>query len=208
MDNPDPSGTERCNVVPILRWSSLGASRTQLIGVVMREVSVLVTSGALLGLAFSVWGVQAIRSVFLNLPRVEEVRLDWRALLFTVAASLIATALFGLAPALETLRTDIGGRLYHAARSQGRGRRILQRGLVAGQFAVTLVLLLGSGLLIRSYSKLSRVDPGFDSSHIVTFHVGAEWGEDRPTHRTRPAPRREGRRHDQFSARQRSNVAI
>jgi putative ABC transport system permease protein len=161
--------------------SSLGASRAQLIGVVMREVAVLVTSGALLGLAFSIWGVQAIRSVFLNLPRVEEVRLDWRALLFTVAASLIATALFGLAPALETLRTDISGRLYHAARSQGRGRRMLQRGLVASQFAVTLVLLLGSGLLIRSYSKLSRVEPGFDASHVITFHVGAEWSEDRPT---------------------------
>ena len=54
----------------------------------------LVTAGALIGLVLSVWGVKAIRSVFLNLPRVDEVRLDWRAMLFTVAASLIATALF------------------------------------------------------------------------------------------------------------------
>jgi putative ABC transport system permease protein len=56
---------------------------------------------------------------------------------------------------------------------------MLQRGLVACQFAVTLVLLLGSGLLIRSYTKLSRVDPGFDTSRVITFHVGAEWREDR-----------------------------
>ncbi|MDP8979235.1 MAG: ABC transporter permease [Acidobacteriota bacterium] len=158
---------------------SLGAGRGQLVGVVMREVALLIVCGASLGLAFSIWGVQAIRAVFLNLPRVEEVRLDWRALLFTMAASLLATALVGLAPALQTLRTDLSGRLYHAARSQGRGRRMLQRGLVACQFAVTLVLLLGSGLLIRSYTKLSRVDPGFDTSRVISFHVGAEWRENR-----------------------------
>src|SRR5207248_10432784 len=84
-----------------------------------------------------------------------------------------------LAPVLQTLHTDMTGRLYQATRTQARGRRLLQRGLLAAQFAVTLVLLLGTGLLVRSYSKLSRVDPGFDASHVITFHVGAEWSEDR-----------------------------
>lgn len=159
--------------------NSLGATRAQLVSVVLREVSILVTAGAIFGFAFSAWGVQAIRSVFLNVPRVDQVRLDWRALLFTITASILATAVFGLAPAVQTLHTDISGRLYQATRTQARGRRWLQRGLVASQFAITLVLLLGTGLLVRSYSKLSRVEPGFDTRGVVTFHVGAEWGEDR-----------------------------
>jgi putative ABC transport system permease protein len=87
--------------------------------------------------------------------------------------------MFGLAPALETLRTELSGRLYQATRAQARGRQRLQQALVASQFAVTLVLLLGTGLLIRSYSKLNQVQPGFDPSRVITFHVGAEWGEDR-----------------------------
>ena len=159
--------------------SSLGATRGRLLGVVMREVALLVAAGAAIGWGFSGWGVQLLRGVFLDFPRVDELHLDWRALLFTIAASLVATALFGLVPAFGAMRTDVTGRLYQATRTQTRGRRMLQRGLVASQFAVALVLLLGTGLLVRSYSKLSRVDPGFDPSHVIVFHVGAEWGEDR-----------------------------
>jgi putative ABC transport system permease protein len=150
------------------------------VGVIMREVSVLAAAGAGAGICLSLWGVSAIRALFLTIPRVEQVRLDWRALLFTVGATALATALFGLAPALETLRTELGGRLYQATRTQARGRRRLQQAVVASQFAVTLVLLLGTGLLVRSYSKLNQVQPGFDPSHVITFHVGAEWGENRP----------------------------
>lgn len=159
--------------------TSLGATRAQLVNVILREVSLLVLAGAAAGLCLSLWGIKVIRAVFLNLPRVDGLQLDWRALLFTVTASLLAAMVFGVAPALETLRTDISGRLYQATRSQTRGRRLLQRVLVTSQFAVTLVLLLGAGLLVRSYANLSRVEPGFDPNHVVTFHVGAEWGEDR-----------------------------
>jgi putative ABC transport system permease protein len=159
--------------------SSLGATRRQLVGVIMREVSVLVGAGAAVGLFLSFWGVSVIRAVFLTIPRVDQVRVDWRALLFTVGASVLAATVFGLAPAFETVRTEMTGRLYQATRTQARGRRRLQQALVATQFAVTLVLLLGTGLLVRSYSKLNQVEPGFDASNVVTFHVGAEWGEDR-----------------------------
>jgi putative ABC transport system permease protein len=158
--------------------SSLGATRIQLVGVILREVLVLVTVGAFVGFALSWWGVSAVRAAFLTIPRVDQVRLDWRALLFTVSASVLAATVFGLAPAFETLRTELSGRLYQATRTQARGRRRLQQALVASQFAVTLVLLLGTGLLVRSYSKLNQVEPGFDAKHVITFHVGAEWGED------------------------------
>ncbi len=161
--------------------SSLGATRGQLVGVIMREVVVLVAGGAALGCSFALWGVKLLRTVFLSLPRIDEVGLDWRALAFAVGASVVAVAIFGLAPALETLRTERTGGLYQATRTQPRGRRRMQHVLVASQFAVTLVLLLGTGLLVRSYSKLTQVEPGFDPSHVITFHVGAEWGEDRPT---------------------------
>jgi putative ABC transport system permease protein len=160
--------------------SSLGATRGQLVGVVMREVIVLVAGGAALGCSFALWGVRLLRTVFLSLPRIDEIGLDLRALAFAVGASVVAAAMFGLAPALETLRTEMTGRLYQATRTQARGRRRMQHLLVASQFAVTLVLLLGTGLLVRSYSKLTHVEPGFDPSHVITFHVGAEWGEDRP----------------------------
>ena len=160
--------------------SSLGATRSQLAGVILREVSLLVGAGAAAGFCSALWGVSLIRSTFLTIPRVEQVRVDWRALLFTIGASLLAALVFGLAPAFETLRSEMSGRLYQVTRTQSRGRRRLQQALVASQFAVTLVLLLGTGLLVRSYAKLNQVQPGFDPSHVVTFHVGAEWGEDRP----------------------------
>ena len=159
--------------------SSLGATRSQLVGVVMREVALLVAGGAGVGVCLSFWGVSAIRAVFLTIPRVDQVRVDYRALLFSAGASVFAAAVFGLAPAFETVRTELSGRLYQATRTQTRGRQRLQQALVASQFAVTLVLLLGTGLLLRSYSKLNHVEPGFDGSHVISFHVGAEWGEDR-----------------------------
>jgi putative ABC transport system permease protein len=159
--------------------SSLGATRSQLVGVILREVLLLVTAGAAVGFSLSWWGVSGIRAAFLTIPRVDQVRLDWRALLFTVSASVLAATMFGLAPVFETLRTELSGRLYQATRTQARGRRRLQQALVASQFAVTLVLLLGTGLLVRSYSKLNQVDPGFDANNVITFHVGAEWSEDR-----------------------------
>jgi putative ABC transport system permease protein len=160
--------------------SSLGATRRQLVGVILREIAVLVAVGASLGFALSWWGVSAVRAAFLTIPRVDQVRLDWRALLFTMSASVLAAAVFGLAPAFETLRTELSGRLYQATRTQARGHGRLQQALVASQFAVTLVLLLGTGLLVRSYSKLNQVEPGFDAKNVITFHVGAEWSEDRP----------------------------
>ncbi len=160
--------------------SSLGATRSQLVGVILREVLVLVTVGAVMGFALSWWGVSAVRAAFLTIPRVDQLRLDWRALLFTVSASVLAAAVFGLAPAFETLRTELSGRLYQATRTQARGHGRWQQALVASQFAVTLVLLLGTGLLVRSYSKLNEVQPGFDARNVITFHVGAEWGENRP----------------------------
>jgi len=140
--------------------------------VILREVSGLVAAGAIVGICIALWGVSAIRAAFLTLPRVDQMHVDWRALLFTIGASVLAATLFGLAPAFETLRTEMTGRLYQATRTQARGRRRLQQALVASQFAVTLVLLLGTGLLVRSYSKLNQVHPGFDPNHAITFHVG------------------------------------
>jgi putative ABC transport system permease protein len=159
--------------------ASLGASRGALIAVVVREAAILVVAGAALGLALALGGVNAARAAFGSLPRIDQAHLDARALAFTITVSLAAILLSSLGPALATLRADVSGRLYQATRTQTRGRKFLQRALVASQFAVTLVLLAGAGLLVRSYSKLTGVAPGFEPTHVISFHMGAEWGENR-----------------------------
>ncbi|SRR5579871_95126 len=159
--------------------ASLGASKGALIAVVVREAAILMSAGAAIGLALAYWGVTAARAAFGTLPRIDQAHLDGRALLFTLGASLAAILLSSLGPAMATLRADVSGRLYQATRTQSRGRKLMQRALVASQFAVTLVLLAGAGLLVRSYAKLTGVAPGFDASHAISFHMGAEWSENR-----------------------------
>ncbi len=159
--------------------SSLGATRVQLAAVVGREVAALVAGGAALGLGLSLAGVIVLQRALPNLPRIDEVRLDVRGLLFTVAAMLAALLVSGLAPVLDTIRIEPAARLHQSCRAQIGGHRLFQNVVVASQFAITLVLLLCSGLLLRSYARLARVHPGFAPACTLTFHVGAEWGEDR-----------------------------
>jgi putative ABC transport system permease protein len=159
--------------------ASLGASRRALIAVVIREAAILVVCGAAVGIALAMAGINAARASFGSMPRIDQAHLDGRSLLFTIAACVAAILLSSLGPAFATLRADVSGRLYQATRTQTQGRKFLQRALVASQFAVTLVLLAGAGLLVRTYAKLTGVSPGFEPTHVISFHVGAEWGEDR-----------------------------
>ncbi len=160
--------------------SSVGASRAQVIATVMREVLLIAAAGAAAGTAVSIWCVQLIAKFFTDLPRMAELAFDWRALAFTVAASLLATIVFGAIPAIQSTRSDLAPLLAESSRSVSGGHRRMQRSLVVAQLAVTVLLLSSAGLLLRSYYNLSHVDSGFDTSHTLTFHVGAAWDEDRP----------------------------
>jgi putative ABC transport system permease protein len=160
--------------------SSVGASRSQVIGTVMREVLLIAAAGAALGSAAAFAGVHLMATLFASLPRMAELQFDWRAVAFTAIASLAAAVAFGLVPAVQSTRPDLAKLLGESSRSVAGGRRVLQRGLVVAQLSLTVLLLASAGLLLRSYYNLSHVDTGFDTGHVLTFHVGAAWDEDRP----------------------------
>ncbi len=160
--------------------SSVGASRGQVIATVMREVLLLAIAGAMFGGAAAYGGVQLFARLFATLPRILELTFDWRALAFTALASVAASIVFGLVPALQATRADLAPMLAESARSVAGGRRRWQQSLVIAQLALTVLLLSSAGLLLRTYYNLSHVDTGFDASNAITFHVGAAWNEDRP----------------------------
>ncbi len=160
--------------------SSVGASRGQVIGTVMREVLLIATAGAACGAVLSMLLLNVMSKTFTDLPRMAELSFNWRALAFAVICSLAATVLFGAIPALQSTRADLAPMLAESSRSISGGRRRLQRGLVVAQLAFTVLLLASAGLLLRSYYNLSHVEYGFDTGNAVTFHVGAAWNEDRP----------------------------
>src|SRR5262249_35697589 len=112
-------------------------------------------------------------------PRVSELRMDWRALAFAILASLCGAAAFGLLPALRSTSARQAGSLFRAGRGIAGRRQRAQSTLVAGQIALTMLLLATAGLLLRSFQNLTRVDLGFDPHHALIFHVGARWDEDR-----------------------------
>lgn len=158
---------------------SLGASRGQIAAVVLREIALLASCSAALGLALAAAAIRLAVHVFSELPRIQELRFDWRLVLFTIALSAAVALVFGAAPVLHSARRELNSVLAQGGRTQAGGQRLWQRTMVSAQFAITLVLLAGAGLLLRSYYNLTRVQPGFEASHVLTFHVGAEWGEDR-----------------------------
>lgn len=160
--------------------SSVGASRGQVIGTVMREVLLVAAAGAVCGAAVSALLISLMSKIFADLPRMTELAFDWRAVSFAAVCSLAATVVFGAIPAIQSTRGDLAPLLAESSRSVSGGRRRLQRGLVVAQLAFTVLLLASAGLLLRSYYNLSHVDSGFDAGDAITFHVGAAWDENRP----------------------------
>ncbi len=106
-----------------------------------------------------------------TLPRVEEISLDGRVLLFTLALSLFAAIVFGLAPALKGSRVNLTEILRESGRGSIGARHRLQGIFVAIEVAMALVLLIGAGLMLRSLSALWRVNPGYNPSHAITFSL-------------------------------------
>jgi putative ABC transport system permease protein len=156
---------------------SLGARRAQVIRELLLEAFCLAIPGCLLGLAVSFASISLFRRAAAILPRVEEIHLDWRLVAFTLSLSLITAILFGLIPALRSTRGEVAGAWAHASRSQISGRHSIQRGLVSAQVALAIVLLIGSGLLIRSFAQLTHVSLGFNPDHVLAFRVSGSYGE-------------------------------
>ena len=158
--------------------TALGAGRGRLVRQLLTESVVLSVIGGGLGLAAGVAGVRALLSVStVGLPRIGAdgalVAVDWRVLLFAVAVSVGTGVLFGLIPALQGSRADLGTTLKEGGGRTGSGfRQNRTRALlVVGEVALALILLIGSALLIRTSIALNAVDPGFDAANVLTMRT-------------------------------------
>ncbi len=154
--------------------SALGASRRRLTRQIVTESVLLSLVGGGLGLLLAVWGVQALRlSGAGAIPRVDDITLNFSALGFAFALSVITGLVFGTVPALRLLSRDLHEGLSSVSRGVvgASGGRALRGGLVAAEVATAFVLLVGAGLLLRSFSRLLEVDPGYRIAGILTARV-------------------------------------
>ena len=154
--------------------TAMGASRTELIRQLLTESLMLALLGGALGIVLSSWGAPWLASMAEgSLPRAGEIQTNGYVLLFTVAVSMVAGILFGLAPALQISRPDLNRDLRSEGRgsTSGRRRHALRNLLVVSQVALSLVLLIGAGLLIRNFVQLRSAAPGFDPHHLLSMKI-------------------------------------
>ena len=152
---------------------SLGASRATIAGEVFTETAMLGFAGAAIGLLVAAGGTGAFRLFAPRLPRLEEIGLDSRMLIYTTICAIVVSLLCGLLPALRA-----SGKLASTTRGAGRApRHTIQWVLVGVQVALSVTLLAGAGLLARSLEALSRVDPGFDASRLLALRLSGNWNE-------------------------------
>jgi putative ABC transport system permease protein len=152
--------------------TALGAGRVRLIRQLMTESALLSLMGGGVGLAIGVWGIHAIRATATTaIPRLAEVQLSGPVLLFTLASSLFAGLLFGLVPALPGSKSALrdGPRAVMASAREGIGHRSLNRFLLVSQMALSFVLLIGAGLMVRSFLLLTSANLGFQPENVLTF---------------------------------------
>jgi putative ABC transport system permease protein len=151
--------------------TAVGASRLRLARQLLTESVVLSLIGGVIGLFLARWGIDLILYVSPDaIPRSTEIGLDWRVLVFTIGVSFLTGILFGLVPALQAGEVDVHETLKETGRGVS-GRQWLRNSLVVVEVATTLVLLIGAGLMIRSFYLLQKVNPGFSYEHLTSFSV-------------------------------------
>ena len=148
---------------------ALGASKSRVLRQLLTESVVLGLVGGMFGLLLAAWGTRAALGILPSaLPRAEEIGLDPRVLLFTLAISLLAGILFGLAPALRMLPVSLQDSLKESGRGMSGTRHRVQSTFVVAEMAMALVLLVGAGLMIRTLTSLWNIDPGFNPKNVMT----------------------------------------
>lgn len=153
---------------------ALGAGRGRIIAQFLSESLLLALMGAACGILLAQWGMQGLLAIAPAFtPGVESATIDSRVLVFTVLIAILTGAVFGIAPALGGAGMDVNENLKEGGRSStpGRARQRLRSALVVGEFALALVLLIGAGLLIRSFISVLRIDPGFSPKNVLTMRI-------------------------------------
>ena len=153
--------------------AALGASRARIARQMLTESILLSIFGGALGLLVALWGINALVALSSdNIPRVKEVGIDGRVLGFTLAVSIVTGIIFGLIPAIQASRTDLNETLKEGGRSAATAMgQWIRRALVVFEVAIALTVLIGAGLMIKSFMKLSEVDPGFKPANVLTMQV-------------------------------------
>jgi len=153
--------------------AALGGSPWRLVRQMFAESMLLAGGGALLGLMLAQLGIRLLVALGpASLPRLDTVSLDPFVLVFTILCAVVSALLFGVVPALRASRPDLADVLRAAGRTPGLGgAKLLRNGVVAAEVALSFVLLVGSGLMMRSFVTLSHVDPGYDAEGVLTFSL-------------------------------------
>ena len=164
--------------------TAIGASPWRIASQLLTESIVLALIGGAIGVALAIWGTDLLLAASpKNLLDLHSIPVDWRVLSFAAGATLIAGLLFGFLPSYISAHSGISETLKEGGRgsSAGKQKRFARSAFVVAQICLALVLLAGSGLLIRSFIRLVGVDPGFDAGHLLTFKVSlpsSKYGKD------------------------------
>jgi len=152
--------------------TALGATRWMIVRQLLAESALLATVGAAAGLALAAWGIKLLTALAPgDLPRITESGINLQVLIFTGLVAVLTSILFGLVPALQAAKPELAASLKEGGRSgtETQTRSRLRSALIVTETALAMILLVGSGLLLRSLLGLGRVDPGFAKDHVITF---------------------------------------
>ena len=152
---------------------ALGAAGGRIVRQLLTEGLLLSVAGGAAGLLLAAWLTQLLTTLLPAglLPRIAEVGVDWRVLAFTLAAAVATGLLFGMAPAWQARKVDVNASLKECSGKGAAARGRLRSALVVAEVALSLVLLVGAGLLIRTFTNLLGVTPGFDPRNVLTFQL-------------------------------------
>ena len=154
--------------------AAMGASRIRIIRQLLTESLMLSGLGGVLGLLLAWWGTEAlIKTVPQNIPRISNIQLDASVLIFTMLASLATGVIFGLVPAWQASHVDLNSALKSGSRtgSSGEGKGRVRNALIMAEVALALILLISAGLLIQSFARLGKVQPGLRTERLFTARI-------------------------------------
>jgi putative ABC transport system permease protein len=160
--------------------TALGAGRLRIVRQLLTESVLLALMGAVVGLLLALWGIDVLRTASLEaIPSVAEIKLDTSVFLFTLAVSILTGVICGLAPALQTSKPDLNESLKEGGRTgtAGATRHRIRNVLVVSEVALSLILLIGSGLLVKSFLLLRETETGFNPDNLLTMQLSYSAGE-------------------------------